>query len=245
MYFLIFFSVVVVSFISLVGIVALSWNETFLRRSVFLLVALAVGALLGDAFIHLIPEAFEESKNIHITALLMIFGVLLFFVFEKFLHWHHTHGEITEKCTHPVGQIVLFSDGAHNFLDGVIIAISFLSSVEVGIATTIAIILHEIPQEIGDFGVLIHAGFSKSRALVFNFISACTAIFGALLAIFFGNFIGGLVVWMLPIAAGGFIYIAGSDLIPELQKITRPRGSIAQFAMILFGVFLMYFLTFL
>lgn len=236
-----FASVIIVSLLSFVGVFALSVNEDRLRRNVFVLVSLAVGALLGDAFIHIIPEAFADSAAPTATALLVISGVLLFFIIEKFLHWHH-HGEDAHvDHVHPVGRLVLVSDGVHNLLDGLIIGASFLAGTDIGIATTIAVILHEIPQEIGDFGVLIHAGYSRARALFLNFLSALGAVLGALVFIIFGS--GSSDAAILPIAAGGFIYIALSDLVPELQKTKTARSSVIQFVAILIGIAAMAALT--
>jgi len=244
-----FLSVFAVSIISLIGIFAISVNEWLLRKIIFVLVALAVGALLGDAFIHLIPEAFEESKNTTLTSILIIAGVLIFLTLEKFLHWHHAHGEEKEEKQHkkaahaddssainPLGYMILTSDGLHNLIDGIIIGVSYMVSIEVGIATTIAVILHEIPQEIGDFGVLIHAGFSRMRALLFNFLSALFAILGLIIAISLGEIIKEFVIIIIPLAAGGFIYIASADLIPEIQKTKKIGRSLVQLAAIIVGV---------
>jgi len=244
-----FLSVFAVSIISLIGIFAISVNEWVLRKIIFVLVALAVGALLGGAFIHLIPEAFEESTNTVLTSMLMIAGVLIFLTLEKLLHWHHAHGEEKEEKQHkksasagdkatirPVGYMILASDGLHNLIDGLIIGVSYMASIEVGIATTIAVILHEIPQEIGDFGVLIHAGFSKMRALLFNFLSAIFAILGLIIAILLGEVSKEFVTIIIPLAAGGFIYIATADLIPELQKTKKISRSLVQLAAIIVGV---------
>src|SRR3989344_6519399 len=171
-------SVLVVSLVSLVGVLFLVASEERLRRSLTILVALATGALFGDVLLHLLPEIYSEALKNGGTlspSLLVLAGLLLFFVLEKFLRWSHSHSLDESNCppdahtiTAPVGQLALASDGLHNLLDGVIIAISFMASPAIGLATTIAVILHEIPQEIGDFAVLIHSGFSKSRALFFN-----------------------------------------------------------------------------
>ncbi len=239
-----FASVLGVSLISLLGILALSFREDLLRRYVFIFISLAVGALLGDAFIHLIPEAFEEAHDPMIVSILIISGIFFFFVLEKFLHWHH-HGEDTEEShIHPVGKLILFSDGVHNFLDGIIIAASFTVSVPVGIATTIAVILHEIPQEVGDFAVLLHSGYTKRRALCLNFLSALTALLGAIVFFIIGEMAESLAAYFLPIAAGGFIYIAVADLIPELHKTKKMRHSAAQLGAVGMGVFAMIALTF-
>lgn len=237
--------VIVVSLVSLVGAFFLSVREEFIRKYTFLFVSLAVGALLGDAFIHLIPEAFETLPDPLVVSLLIITGIVAFFVLEKFMHWHHHGDDAHEDAIHPVGKLVLISDGIHNFIDGIIIGISFLVSVPIGIATTFAIILHEIPQEIGDFAVLLHAGYTRKRALWLNFISALTALSGTLLAFVLGEFGERFTAWILPLAAGGFIYIAVADLIPELHKTKKISHSFSQLLAVVFGVILMIGLVFL
>lgn len=253
-------SVVVVSLISLLGLATLSLSDKALRKAIFVLVSLAVGALFGDAFIHLIPEAYAESSNTTFTSLLIIFGFLLFFVFEKFFNIYHSHSETEEDCDcnhcrnipikkeksiRPLGYMILFSDSVHNFIDGIIIGVSYFISIEVGIASTIAIALHEIPQEIGDFGILLHSGFSKAKALLMNFFSALSAIVGVLIVVFIGASAEGLIVLILPIAAGGFIYIAAADLVPELHKIKDLKKSFIQFIAMLVGIGAMLLLLFL
>lgn len=240
-----FVSILVVSVISLIGVFVLSSREDILRKYIFLFIGLAVGALLGDAFIHLIPEAFEKSSNVTVTAVLTIMGILSFFILEKFLHWHHHGEDANEDHVHPVGKLILFSDGVHNFLDGTIIAASFMVSIPVGIATTIAVTLHEIPQEIGDFAILLHSGYTRRRALILNFLSALTAFVGALAFFVFSTLSESLVDYFLPLAAGGFIYIALTDLIPELHKTKQAKHSFYQLAAVLLGVFAMIALTFL
>ena len=237
-------SVAIVSLVSVIGVLFLSLQEEILKKYISVFISLAVGALLGDAFIHLIPEALAESSAPALTSILIICGILFFFVLEKFLHWHH-HGEDWEAHhIHPVGKMVLFSDGVHNFIDGIIIGASFLVSVPVGIATTVAVILHEIPQEIGDFAVLLHAGYTKWRALWLNFLSALLSLLG-LGAFFLLSNVGDLSLWLLPIAAGGFIYIAVADLIPELHKTKEIKYSIMQIFAVIVGVLAMVALTYL
>lgn len=238
-------SVVFISLVSFVGVLALSLKEIVLRKYIFVFISVALGALLGDAFIHLIPEAFENIGNTTLTGILVIVGVIVFFILEKFLHWHHHGEDMEEKEVHPVGKLVLFSDGVHNFLDGTIIAASFLVSIPVGIATTLAVILHEIPQEIGDFAVLIHSGYTKKRALWLNFLSALTAILGATTFFLLGEVAETLSLYFLPIAAGGFIYIALADLIPELHKTKEIKYSIFQLLAVTVGIAAMIALTFL
>ncbi len=238
-------SVIIVSSISLLGSFALSLRDGLLRKYLFVLISLAAGALLGDAFIHLIPEAFEEITNPLLVSLAILGGIFLFFILEKVLHWHH-HGEDTDvDHIHPVGKMVLLSDGFHNFIDGLIIASAYMVSIPIGIATTVAVILHEIPQEIGDFGVLIHAGYSKMRALWLNFLSGFFAVLGVVVGLIIGAGAENIIVWFLPIAAGGFIYIAMADLIPELHKTKEPSHSFLQIVIILIGIGSMIALTLL
>lgn len=232
-------SVLVISLVSLIGVFALSLKEEKVRKYIFILVSLAVGALLGDAFIHLIPEAFEISSNTTITALLIIGGVLTFFIIEKFLHWHHHDDDTAHNHVHPVGKLILISDSVHNLIDGIIIGAAYFVSIEVGVATTLAVILHEIPQEIGDFGVLLHAGYSKRKALWFNFLSALCAIVGVVIALVLGASSEAFATSILPIAAGGFIYIALSDLIPELNKTKSGKQSVYQILAVILGVLAM------
>lgn len=230
-------SVLIISLVSFVGVFTLSIREQVLKKYVFILVSLALGALLGDAFIHLIPEAFEGMENDLFVSLAVIAGILIFLLFEKFLHWHHhAAGENHVEVIHPSGKMILLSDGVHNFLDGLIIGVSFIAGPEIGIATTLAVILHEIPQEIGDFGVLINAGYSKMKALFFNFLSALTAVMGVIVAFILGSASELLAIWLLPIAAGGFIYIAMADLVPEIHKHKSFAQGLLQFIAILVGI---------
>jgi zinc and cadmium transporter len=239
-------SVVFISLVSLIGALLFFYKKGSIHKYVMPLVGLSAGALFGDAFFHLIPEVLENESVTDFAMIAVILGIVSFFVLEKFLMWHHHHD--TEEHAHdkelPVGKLILFSDALHNFLDGVIIAVSYSVSVPVGIATTIAVILHELPQEIGDFGLLIHSGYSRSKAVLFNFISSLSAVLGFLVASFF-IFSEDIVSLVSAFAAGSFIYIAGSDLIPELKNKNISRASIIEFAFMLLGVVLMYLLLFL
>ena len=238
-------SVLAISFISLAGVFTLSLKESFLKKYIFIFISLAVGALLGNAFIHLIPESFENFSNRGFTGILIITGILGFFIVEKYLHWHH-HGE-DEKSNniHPVGKLVLVSDGIHNIGDGIIIGASFLINIPLGVATAIAVAFHEIPQEVGDFTVLLHSGYSRGRALLLNFISAITAVFGVLIAFVLGQASEIFIMWILPIAAGGFIYIAVADLIPELHRTKDIKHSMLQIAGIIIGILSMAMLFYI
>tara|TARA_B100001971_G_C18163495_1_gene522808 strand:- start:147 stop:1025 length:879 start_codon:yes stop_codon:yes gene_type:complete len=252
----IFGSVIIVSLVSLVGIFTLSLRKNVLKKGISFLVALAIGSLLGDALIHLIPEALAETENPSSIPIFVIVGFMLFFILEKYFHWHHgSHGseEHTHDCDDkvlehkpkPLGQLIIVSDALHNLIDGMVIAASYFVSIEVGIATTIAIVLHEIPQEVADFGVLIHSGYSRSRALFLNFISALFAVVGAILALLLGGITDGLLILLLPIAAGAFIYIAASDLTPELHKHDpKTKNTVLQLVAIMIGVYAMWGLQF-
>jgi zinc and cadmium transporter len=238
-------SVIIVSAISLIGVVTLSVDRARLQSMLLFLVSFAVGALFGDAFIHLLPNAFETlGSGLH-TSLLIIAGLLLFFVLEKILRWRHCHTPTSEVHLHPVVTLNLVGDAAHNFIDGMLIAASFIASVPVGISTTLAVILHEIPQEIGDFGVLVHGGLPIRKALLFNFATALTSILGAGLVLIVGAHIQGLARSLIPLTAGGFIYIAGSDLVPELMHGCEIKKSTAiyQFLCIVLGISLMALLA--
>lgn len=238
-------SVVVVSLIAFIGLISLSVNEKILRKILLYLISFAAGALFGGAFLHLIPEAVESGfENIWIYVLL---GIVLFFILEKIIQWHHCHKSVTEgqNCIHSFAYMNLIGDGLHNFIDGLVIAASYLVSIPVGFATTVAVVLHEIPQEIGDFGVLVHGGFSRMKALFVNFLSALLAILGAIVALWLGGFIENIELILVPIAAGGFIYIAGSDLIPELHKHEGFWKALLQLIAFLLGILIMFGLLFL
>jgi len=234
-----------VSLVSLVGVFTLSLQPERLSRFLLYMVSFAVGALFGDAFLHLLPETIAKVGFNLTTSFLILLGIVLFFMLEKFLRWQHCHVPTTHEHTHPVAMLNLIGDGVHNMLDGMIIASSFMVNPTIGVATTLAVIFHEIPQEIGDFGILVHSGFSVQKALWFNFLSALAAFIGALLVFIVGPGIQDLSVYVLPVTAGGFLYIAGSDLIPELHKHdVKLSASFGQLASICGGIAVMALLTF-
>lgn len=233
-----------VSLISLIGIFTLSLKRGFLERITLFLVSLAAGALIGDVFFHILPEVVEEKGFDTNISLMILTGLLSFFILEKVIHWRHCHKPTSEKHPHPLAFSNLIGDGIHNFIDGLIIGASFLSSPEIGIATTLAVLLHEIPQEIGDFGILVYAGIKKSNALLFNFFSALLAFVGAYLALALGERSEELALGLLAFAAGSFIYIAVADLFPELKHESKIEKSTLQLLMILLGLGLMFLLTY-
>lgn len=233
-----------VSLISFVGVFALALKEKLLERILLFLVAFSAGSLIGGAFLHLMPEAVEGAETMDISVLnvflYLLLGFCVFFILERFIGWHHHH-----SSKHPeiksFSYLILASDALHNFIDGLIIAAGFLVDFSVGAITTLMVILHEIPQEVGDFGVLVYGGFNKTKALFLNFLSALVAIFGGIIGYFLSRSMGDSAIFLLSFAAGNFIYIACSDLIPEIKKTeTEPKKSFFYFLTFLSGIGLMW-----
>jgi len=236
-------SVTVVSLVSFIGILFVVLKEAFIGRILMALVGFASGSMIGAVFFKLLPETLEATEQTGqvIWPQLVVAGIVFFFIMEKFLYWRHCHDG---KCeVHMFAYLNLMGDGVHNFVDGMAIAASFLISYPLGFATTLAVIFHEIPQELGDFGVLIYGGFGKKKALAYNFISALTAVAGALATYFLALYVNGLEQFLIPFAAGGFIYIAATDLMPELHKGTQAKESLVQLFSLLMGIGLMLTLT--
>lgn len=230
-------SVIVISLVSLIGIATLSIKLDRLKKMLLVLVSFAAGALLGDVFLHLLPELIEAGFALSLS-FMILGGIGFSFVIEKFIHWRHCHVPTTKQHTHPVATMNLIGDGVHNFIDGIIIGASYLVSIPAGLATTLAVLLHEIPQEIGDFSVLLHAGYTRRKALTMNFLLALTSIFGVVIVFLLGA-IERIVPFLVAFAAGNFIYIAGSDLIPELHKETGLKSAFYQLLALIVGVLVM------
>ncbi|MGC8998974.1 MAG: ZIP family metal transporter [Candidatus Bathyarchaeia archaeon] len=232
-------SVTAVSFIAFIGILFIGLKEDKLKRLTTILVGFASGTLLGGAFLHLLPESLTPENDQMTVLWYVIVGIVSFFALEKFLYWRHCH---EKGCpTHTFVYLNLVGDGIHNFIDGMVIAATFMIGFELGFATTLAVIFHEVPQEIGDFGVLVYGGLSRKKALIYNFISAVTAILGAV-ATYFLAYLRSIETLLVPFAAGGFIYIAATDLMPELHKKSHATESVVQLFLILLGIGLMAFL---
>lgn len=210
---------IVMSAIALSGSLTLLLPEHAFDRVVPPLVALAAGSLLGGALFHMLPEAVAALGNELTVYVWLVGGFLGFFVLEQFLHWHHCHRAVHRHG--PLGYLILIADGAHNFIGGLAVASAFLVDVQVGIVTWVAAAAHEVPQELGDFGVLVHAGWSRGRALLFNLLSALTFLIGGWVAYALADTVE--VTYLLPFAAGNFLYIAAADLIPELTE--EPEAS--------------------
>lgn len=231
-------ALVLVSLVSLSGILILYFNKKFLSRALLFIVAFSAGTLLATAFLDLIPEVFESLENVNYV----IIGILFFFIIESLIHWHHSHEKECGTCVKPVAYLNLIGDAFHNFVDGVIVVSSFLVSIPTGIIATIAICLHEIPQELGDFGVLIHSGLTRKKALLYNFLISLSAIFGGVLSYFFLSKFEFLIPYAISFAAGGFIYIASTDLFPELHKERNKVKIVIQMIALILGITLIWIL---
>jgi len=230
-----------IALIAFIGVFALAMKEQLLNKILIILVSLSAGALMGGAFLHLLPESIEKSGNADILIFVLV-GFVLFFIIEKVLHWRHCH---KGKCdVHTFHYMNLIGDSVHNFIDGLIISASFIISIPLGFTTTIAIAAHEIPQEIGDFGVLIYGGFEKKKAIVLNFIVALTVVAGGIIGYFISKSIEQVAVYLLPFAAGGFIYIAATDLVPEIKKELDIKKSMATIFVFICGILIMWLVKF-
>lgn len=217
-----------------VGVFSLWLSNADLKRIAGLLMAFAAGSLLGGAFFHLLPESIEENGIVDVLAVALA-GFVLFIFLESYVHWHHC-----KECEiHPFSYVMLFGDGVHNFLGGLVLAASFLASIPLGIATTIAIIAHELPQQLGIFGVLVKGGFAKQKAIAYSFLAQSTIVLGALVGYAISGTIGGITAFLVPFGAGNFIYIAAADLIPEMHKSKGLEG-LQNLALFLLGIGLMW-----
>jgi zinc and cadmium transporter len=239
----------VVSLLSLIGIFALSLKEKTLHNALLILVAFSAGSILGVAYFDLLPEAVELVED-PIVFVYITFGFIMFFFLERFIYWYHGHGHEADITTEAANKALmrifaflnLLGDGIHNFIDGMVIAASFFAGFPVGLAATVAVIFHELPQEMGDYGILVYAGFKRSRALLLNFVVALTVVLGGISGAFFMGMIEALSGLLIALSVGGFIYLAASELIPEMQKEKSFKKSAVQFFMFILGIFLIWLL---
>ena len=238
----IFFSTFLMSLIAWVGLLTLFLKEELLKKILLPLVAFSAGALLGGAFLHMIPETINKVGPQLAVFLWLLFGFSLFFLLEQFIQWHHCH-KIPSEHRKPVTYLILVADGIHNFIGGLAIASAFIVDIKVGIVTWLACAAHEVPQELGDFGILIHGGWEKKKALLFNFFSALTIVLGGLIAYFFSTKID--ITFLLPFAAGNFIYIAASDLIPEIKHKCDIKSNLIHFIAFVVGILLILAVRFI
>ncbi len=240
--------VFIVSLLSLVGGVLLLYKTSLAKFISKYLVSFAIGAMFGVVFLELLPEAVSkiQAESVFLYSLI---GILVFYLLEKTLIWYHHHSiefiqhkkHPPEEKVHPVGYLVTFGDAIHNFLDGVIIAASFLLNFKVGVATSLAVLFHELPQEIGDFSIMLHAKFSRRKVFTYNLISQLTAVLGALLGFFYLPLVKDLQAILIAFAAGGFIYIASTDLLPETHREKELGKSILQFSLLILGIAVIWY----
>ena len=229
-------SSILMCLLALTGIATLSLKKSTLKRLLLPLVALAAGSLLGSAFFHMIPEAIEKTGSDLAVYIYVVAGFSFFLLLEQFLHWHHCHRDETD-CKKPLTYLIIIGDGIHNFIGGIAVAGTFLIDIRLGISTWLAAAAHEIPQEIGDFGILVHGGWSRKKALLLNLLSASTFLLGGLFAYIFS--FSDWIYLLIPFAAGNFIYIGASDLIPEVNKHESFSRNILHFCCFCTGILLL------
>lgn len=240
----IFGSIIAVSLIAVIAIIPYLFKKKMTSKQLVVILSLSVGTLLGSVFIHFLPEMAEHGYSLTV-GLSVLVGFLAFFILERFIHWHHNHEEITgaENKAHShayhLAPLNILGDGVHNFLDGMVIAGSYLVSIPLGIVATISIIFHEVPQEIADFGVLLYTGMSKKKAVFFNVLSAITAIIGGIVGVLLAGNTEGFSTFIIPFAAGSFIYIAASNLVPEIHRHCKTWESILHVLAIIAGIGIM------
>jgi len=223
---------------ALIGLVSLLIKKELIDKILLFFVSLSAGTLMGGAFLDLMPEATEKLGSNTVFPFILI-SFILFFLIEKIIHWRHCHEENCE--VHDFGYINLIGGSVHNFIDGLIIAATFLADIRLGIISSVAIASHEIPQKIGDFCVFVYAGFTKTKALIINILVSLTIVIGGIAGYFLSKNIEGLVAYLLPFAAGGFLYISTSDLIPEIRKEKDLKKSLISFIFFLIGILIIYF----
>lgn len=226
--------------------------ENFRTRTLPHFVSFAIGALLGAAFLALLPHAITEAPNVdvHDIGLTVLAGILTFFLLEKMVLWRHCHSDHCEAHTphdafdhgskQSAKMLILFGDGLHNFVDGILIGAAFLTDIHLGVVTALAVAAHEIPQEVGDFAILLHSGLSRFSAFALNILSSLTTVFGGLLAYFSLQQAQQSIPYVLAVAASSFIYIAVADLIPSLHRRTHIKETMQQITLIILGVMVIY-----
>ena len=239
-------SVLIVSLISVIFAIPFLLKKKISHKTLMFLLSISVGVLLATVFMDFLPEAVSHKYTMGV-AIYLILGFLVMLILEKFLHWHHDKKCEAGNCGHShaynLAPVNLIGDGIHNFIDGLVIAGSYAVNVTLGITATISIIFHEIPQEIADFGVLLYSGMSKKRALLFNFLSAVTAILGAIVGIILVGKLSGFTKFIIPFAAGNFLYIAASNLVPQLHRHCKLKDTLLHIFAIVLGVAIIAVIT--
>ena len=233
-------SSLLMSAIALVGSVTLVLSQETLRKITLPLVAFAAGSLIGGAFLHMIPEGLAQGGGGHAFFLWIVAGFAVFFALEQLLHWRHCHRS-TADTRRPLTYLILLGDGLHNYIGGLAVAGTFLVDIRLGITTWLAAAAHEVPQELGDFAVLVHGGWDKRLALLFNVLSALTFLAGGLTTYYLSRQVD--IAFLVPFAAGNFIYIGASDLVPEVNKHERLSVNVIHFAAFSSGIALMWLIN--
>jgi zinc and cadmium transporter len=232
-------AVFIVSALSLIGIFFFPFKGESLKKVLNFFVSVATGVMLGDAFLHLLPDIYERYGLETRVALFILLGIIIFFSLEKFVKWRHCHEPDCEEHNHSLATNNIVGETLHNLLDGAIIAGSFFASPALGVTTTLAVVAHEIPHEVGNFAVLLHSGLDKRKALTYNMLSALAAFVGVGLVGLIGPRINNFYLFILPLTVGGFIYVAGSDLVPELHRETRLFEGVNQLLGLILGILIM------
>ena len=238
LYISIFASLLIISLTSFIGLFAFGLKQKTLNKYIELLVGFAAGALLGDAFIHLLPQLAATGITVQISISILV-GILVFFALEKIVHWHHCHRVEHKEVCSDLPYMSLAGDALHNAIDGVIVAGAFLTNPVVGFSTALAVFLHELPHEGGNYSILIKGGFSRKKALFLNFVTALTSFAGAVITLLLSSMISGALPFVIAFSMGSFLYIAGTDLLPELHKHFAPKQAVLEFLFIVLGVVIM------
>jgi|TARA_B100001971_G_scaffold70895_1_gene65307 zinc and cadmium transporter len=238
-------SVIAVSLVAVVAAFPLLIKKKISQKTLLVLLSLSVGTLFGSVFIHFIPEAVSHGYTLGL-AFYFLLGIFVLFILEKLIHWRHScknQEDVGHSHAYHLAPINLIGDAIHNLVDGMVIAGSYIVSIPLGIAATISVIFHEVPQEIADFGILLYSGMSRLKALFYNFLSAATAILGAVIGLILAGKTAGFTHFIIPFAAGNFIYIAGSNLVPELHKHCKLKDTILHIIAIICGIAVMVAVT--
>ncbi len=240
-------SAILISLISILVAIPLLIKKKISKHTLLFLLSISVGAILSTVFFNFIPEIIEHEYTLT-SAIYILIGFILMFIIEKFIHWKHTN-KCSENCGHAhaysLAPINIIGDGVHNFIDGLVIAGAYATNITLGIATTISIIFHEVPQEIADFGVLLYSGWSKKKAIIFNLLSALTAIVGTIIGLILAHETHHFTVFMLPLAAGNFLYIAASNLLPQLHRHCKAKDTFYHLLAIAIGIAIILAVTIL
>lgn len=231
---------VIETIVALIGQVTVFFGSDRIKKYIQYFISFAVGTMLAVVFLDILPEALEILSPRPLFAYVLA-GFLFFFLLARFLFWYHCHNGQCEVHQKTRGSMVLIGDAIHNFIDGIIIALAFMADIRLGIITTLAVLLHEVPQEMSDFFVLLKSGFSRKKALFYNYIVALATPLAAMLAYFFAPYLNSLIGPALGIVAGNFLYIAASDLVPELHAgHKKGAATLLQFSLILLGIFIIF-----